>query len=159
AAHLFVFYFACISAITPPVCGAVYTACGFSGTSVMQTGWTATRLGISAYIVPFLFVYHPVLMIKGPSLEIIQAAITATIGVAAVSMAIIGTSYVGNIRWNIFQRALFFGAFIGLITPGTRTDLLGILVMSIGILSHPKIWQSSLNFLRNRKKKVIVESE
>jgi len=159
AAHLFVFYFACISAITPPVCGAVYTACGFSGTSVMQTGWTATRLGISAYIVPFLFVYHPVLMLRGPLMEIVQAAITATIGVAAVSMAIIGTSYIGNIRWNIFQRILFFGAFIGLITPGTRTDLLGILVMTVGILSHPKIWHSSLNFLRNRKKKVIVESE
>jgi len=156
AAHLFVFYFACISAITPPVCGAVYTACGFSQTSVMQTGWTATRLGISAYIVPFLFVYHPVLMLKGSLWEIIQASITATIGVSAVSMAIIGTSYFGNIRWNIFQRILFFGAFIGLITPGTRTDLLGILVMSIGILTHPKIWQSSLNFLWNRKKKVIV---
>ena len=95
-------------------------------------------------------------MLKGSLWEIIQASITATIGVSAVSMAIIGTSYFGNIRWNIFQRILFFGAFIGLITPGTRTDLLGILVMSIGILTHPKIWQSSLNFLWNRKKKVIV---
>lgn len=156
AAHLFVFYFACISAITPPVCAAVYTACGFSGSSVMQTGWTATRLGISAFIVPFLFVYHPVLMLKGPLLEIVQAAITATIGVAAVSMAIIGTSFIGNIRWNIFQRILFFGAFIALIVPGTHSDLLGILAVAIGILSHPRPWLSALNFIRGGKKKIEV---
>jgi TRAP transporter 4TM/12TM fusion protein len=154
AAHLFVFYFACMSAITPPVCGAVYTACGFSGTSVMQTGWTATRLGISAYIVPFLFVYHPVIMLKGPFWEIIQATVTALIAVASVSMAIIGTSYLGDIRWNVLQRILFFSAFIGLIIPGTRTDLLGILVMVIGVLSHPRPWQAVLNLLRNRKKGV-----
>lgn len=152
AAHLFVFYFACISAITPPVCGAVYTACGFSQTSVWSTGWTATRLGISAYIVPFLFVYHPVLLLKGSLMEIIQAAITATIGVAAVSMAIIGTSFLGgNIRWNIFQRILFCGAFIGLITPGTMTDLLGFLALGLGILSHPRTWRSILKFIWNKK--------
>ena len=159
AAHLFVFYFACISAITPPVCGAVYTACGFSGTSVMQTGWTATRLGISAYIVPFLFVYHPVIMLKGPFWEILQATVTAVIAVGSVSMAVIGTSYFGNIRWNIFQRILFFAAFIGLIIPGTRTDLLGILVMVIGIFSHPKPWQAVMNLLGNRKKGVIAKED
>jgi len=160
AAHLFVFYFACISAITPPVCGAVYTACGFSGTSVMQTGWTATRLGISAYIVPFLLVYHPVLMLKGPLLEIIQAAITATIGVAAVSMGMIGTSYFGEeIRWNIFQRILFFGAFIGLITPGIHTDLLGIISMGIGILTHPRPWQFLHRVLWGRKQKMAIADD
>ena len=69
-------------------------------------------------------------------------------------MAIIGTSFVGNIRWNVLQRILFFAAFIGLIIPGTRTDLLGILVMVIGVLSHPRPWQAVLNLLRNRKKGV-----
>jgi len=157
AAHLFVFYFACISAITPPVCGAVYTACGFSGTSVIQTGWTATRLGISAYIVPFLFVYHPVIMLKGPFWEIVQATVTAIIAVASVSMAVIGTSYFGNIRWNVFQRVLFFAAFIGLIIPGTDTDLMGIGVMAIGIFTHPLPRKSIMNLLVNRKKGVAVK--
>jgi len=151
AAHLFIFYFAVVSAITPPVCGAVYTACGFSGSEVMRTGWIATRLGISAYIAPFFFIYHPALLLNAPLVNVLQASITALAGIASISMTFIGTSYWGRIRWNVFQRALFFVAAMLLITPGTRTDLLGSLILAIGVLSHPKPWQSALNLLRNKK--------
>ena len=151
AAHLFIFYFAVVSAITPPVCGAVYTACGFSGSEVMRTGWIATRLGIAAYIAPFFFIYHPALLLNAPLVNVLQASITALAGIASISMTFIGTSYWGRIRWNVFQRALFFVAAMLLITPGTRTDLLGSLILAIGVLSHPKPWQSALNLLRNKK--------
>ena len=112
AAHLFVFYFACISAITPPVCVAVYTACGFSKTDVWSTGWIATRLGISAYIAPFIFVYHPVLLMKGSAFDIVYQFVMACIGVAAVSMAVIGTAYYGKIRWNPTLPIILFGVFL-----------------------------------------------
>ncbi len=157
-AHLFVFYFAAISTITPPVAGAVYTACGFSGSPVMATGWTATRLGISAYIVPFLFVYHPVLLWKGGWLEITQATVSAIVGVAAVSMALIGTSYIGAIRWNLLQRTLFFGAFFALITPGTFSDLLGLSAIVVTVLTHPQSWQRLLRAM-GRKADVAIAVE
>jgi TRAP-type uncharacterized transport system fused permease subunit len=159
AAHLFVFYFAAISTITPPVAGAVYTACGFSGSPVMATGWTATRLGISAYIVPFLFVYHPVLLLKGSWLEITQATVSAIVGVAAVSMALIGTSYIGAIRWNALQRVLFFGAFFALITPGTFSDLLGFGVIVVAALTHPQSWQLLLRTVTGRKAEIAIAVE
>jgi len=156
AAHLFIFYFAAVSAITPPVCGAVYTACGFSGTEVMRTGWIATRLGIAAYLAPFIFVYHPALLLRAPLLDILQAAATAFVGIGSISMAFIGTSYFGHVQWNNFQRVLFFGAALCLIMPETRTDLLGLVVLIIGILSHPKPWQAALNLFRGERKKAGV---
>ncbi|MBI2207046.1 MAG: TRAP transporter fused permease subunit [Candidatus Rokubacteria bacterium] len=156
AAHLFVFYFACISAITPPVAGAVYTACGFSGSSVMQTGWTATRLGIAAYIVPFLFVYHPVLLFKGTWPEIAQATASAVLGVAAVSMAMIGTSFVGGLRWNLLQRAIFLAAFFALLMPGTFSDLLGLAAVAAGVLMHPRPWQALLTAVTGRKRRMAI---
>ena len=141
AAHLFVFYFACISAITPPVCAAVYTACGFSGTDVMKTGKIASMLGISAYIVPFIFVYHPVLLMKGSLFEVLYQFVMASIGVAAVAMGVIGTSYFGNIRWNILSRLLFFVSFFGFIVPSKILDIWAALAVTLGILATPQVWR------------------
>lgn len=151
AAHLFIFYYAIVSAITPPVCGAVYTACGFSGSEVMRTGWIATRLGIAAYLAPFVFIYHPALLMNAPWMDVLQAFLTAVIGLVSISMTFIGTSYWGHIRWNAFQRALFFVAAGLLISPGIRQDLIGALLLGIGVLSHPQVWRGTLNHLRNRK--------
>ncbi|MFH1124908.1 MAG: TRAP transporter fused permease subunit [Pseudomonadota bacterium] len=159
AAHLFVFYFACISAITPPVCAAVYAACAFSGSSVMQTGWTATKLGIAAFFVPFLFVYHQELLLKGSLPAVVQASVTATLGVAVVSMALIGTAYIGDIHWSKFQRVLFFASFLALVTPGTYSDLGGVAFLVVGVISHPKVRQGAVNLLRGGKKKIEVQGD
>jgi TRAP-type uncharacterized transport system fused permease subunit len=142
AAHLFVFYFACVSAITPPVCAAVYTACGFSGTDVMKTGKIASMLGISAYIVPFIFVYHPVLLMKGSPFEVLYQLAMATLGVAAVAMGVIGASYFGNIRWSIPSRLLFFASFFGFIIPSKILDLWAALAVIVGILATPQVWRT-----------------
>ena len=152
AAHLFAFYFACISAITPPVCAAVYAACAFSGTSVWQTGWTATRLGIAAFVAPFLFVYYPELILKGELPVIIQASITAILAMAVVSMAFIGTAYFWDLRWNLFQRGLLLVSFGMLIMPGTITDLLGLFLLIVIHLTHPEVWKR----LKLGKKKIGV---
>lgn len=142
AAHLFVFYFACISAITPPVCAAVYTACGFSGTDVMKTGRIATLLGISAYIVPFIFVYHPVLLMKGTPFDILYQFLMACLGVAAVSMGVIGSSYVGRIRWNWLSRVLFFASFFGFIIPSRILDIWAAAAVIAGILGTSQVWRA-----------------
>jgi TRAP-type uncharacterized transport system fused permease subunit len=141
AAHLFVFYFACISAITPPVCAAVYTACGFSGTDVMRTGWIATRLGISAYIAPFIFIYHPVLLMKGALFDILYQFVMASVGVGAVSMAVIGSCYVGKITWSIPSRLLFFGSFFGFIIPSRELDIWAAVAVIVGIFATPQVWR------------------
>jgi TRAP transporter 4TM/12TM fusion protein len=147
ASHLFVFYFACISAITPPVCAAVYTACGFSGTDVMKTGRIATQLGISAYIAPFIFVYHPVLLMKGGPFDIVYQLVMASIGVAAVSMAVIGTSYFGNIKWSIPSRFLFLGSFFGFIIPSRILDMWAAAAVFLGLLATPQVWRMVLNVI------------
>ncbi len=81
AAHLFLFYFGMVSLITPPDCLPVYIAASIARANFWQTGWTAMRLGIAAYIVPFIFALHPPLIFIGTAKEIILAIITASIGV------------------------------------------------------------------------------
>jgi len=137
ASHLFVFYFACISAITPPVGGAFYAGAAIAGAPLMKTGFNAMKLGVAAYVVPFLFIKSPLLLMKGPALEIIWAIFTGSIGVAVIAMAFQGRSYIGNISWYPWQRILFAAAFLNLITPGLHTDLYGFLLLSIGLVTHP----------------------
>lgn len=154
AAHLFVFYFACISAITPPVCAAVYAACGFSGSNVWSTGWISTRLGISAYIVPFIFVYHPVLLLTGSVGEILYQVGMSCVGVAAVSMAMIGYSYVGKIKWSVLSRFLFFGSFFGFIIPSQGLDIVAGIAVVLGILATPNVW---MTFFRKKPREELAQ--
>jgi len=133
-AHLFVFYFACMSAITPPQCGAIYTAVGFSRTNVFETGWVAMRLAFPAYIVPFIFIYHPVLLMDGSFFDITYQLLMSCLGVAAMSMALLGASYFGGIRWSIPSRMLFSASFFGFIIPSEQLDMLAAIVLAIAIL-------------------------
>jgi len=81
AAHLFLFYFGMISLITPPDCLPVYVAAAIAHADFWKTGWTGMRLAIAAYIVPFVFAFHPALILVGTAREIILAVITASLGV------------------------------------------------------------------------------
>ncbi len=81
AAHLFLFYFGMISLITPPDCLPVYVAAAIARANFWKTGWTGMRLAIAAYIVPFVFAFHPALILVGTAGEIISAVITASLGV------------------------------------------------------------------------------
>src|SRR5437867_11383003 len=81
AAHLFLFYFGMISLITPPDCLPVYVAAAIAKADFWRTGWTGMRLAIAAYIVPFIFAFHPALILVGTATEIILAVLTASIGI------------------------------------------------------------------------------
>lgn len=87
-AHFFIFYYACLSAITPPVALAAYAASAISGSNPMLTGVASLRLGIAAYIVPFMFFYHPAILMIGHPLEIMITVIFALIGIYALASAV-----------------------------------------------------------------------
>jgi TRAP transporter 4TM/12TM fusion protein len=89
-AHLFLFYFGMLSMITPPVCLATYAAASIGGADFMKTGWAGMRLGVVAYVVPFVFVYHPALLMQGAVVDIALAAATAAIGVVLVGVGCAG---------------------------------------------------------------------
>lgn len=114
AAHLFIVYFSSISMITPPVCGAAYAGAALAGADPMKTGWTATRLGIIAYIVPFLFVKFPGLLLKGSFLEILITFISALFGCFFLASSLSGYLF---IELNLIKRVIFALAGFGLLIP------------------------------------------
>ncbi len=100
AAHLFIFYFGMVSMITPPICLAAYTAAAIAQADAMRTGLEATRLGIVAYIVPFLFAFSPALLLKGSVLDVLFASTTAIAGTILISIALTGYLFrnIGRLR-------------------------------------------------------------
>jgi len=114
AAHLFIFYFGMLSMVTPPVCMASYAAASIGKTDPVTTGWHAMRLCAIAYIVPFLFVFSPSLLLIGHWYEVALSVITAIIGAILLGVGIVGYLFrpVG-----IFKRALFVLSATGLLIP------------------------------------------
>jgi TRAP transporter 4TM/12TM fusion protein len=90
AAHLFLFYFGMLSLITPPDCLATYTAAAIAQSDFWKTGWTGMRLGIAAYVVPFVFALHPALILKGTIGDILVAVIASSIGTFMLAVACAG---------------------------------------------------------------------
>lgn len=139
AAHFFVFFFACIGAITPPVCLAAYAAAGLAKTDPWATGWRAFRMGLVGYIVPFLFVINPVLLLSGKSLsETIQAIITAMVGVTALCFGIEGFF---RKPLPILLRLLLVAGALGLMIPGTKTDLIGAGLLLLAFLYYRFVYK------------------
>jgi TRAP transporter 4TM/12TM fusion protein len=128
AAHLFIFYFGCMSLVTPPVALAAYAAAVIAKADFWQTGWESSRLGIVGYIVPFIFVYQPALLLHGSTGEVLLAATTAILGTVALAGAVSGYIF-GYISW--WQRIVLGIASITLIYPGWKTDFAGIVLVAI----------------------------
>jgi TRAP transporter 4TM/12TM fusion protein len=136
AAHLFVFYFGMMSLVTPPVAIAAFFAANLAGAEPMRTGWAATRLGWTAYIVPFLFVYSPSLLFRGSPLSVAIAVATAVGGVWLVSVGLAGYS-VRPIGWAL-RGAFALSGFLLMIPAGIAwwgiwTDIAG-LVLGLALL-------------------------
>jgi len=114
AAHLFIFYFGMLSMVTPPVCMASYAAASIGKTDPIKTGWEAMRLCSIAYIVPFLFVFSPSLLLIGHWYEVTLSVITAIGGSILLGVGMVGYLFrpVG-----IMKRLLFIIAAVGLLIP------------------------------------------
>ena len=130
AAHMFAFYFSCLSAVTPPVALAVYAAASIGGAGLWASGWQAVKFAAAGFIVPFFFVYNPALLFAGPWTEILRAVLTGMVGVIALAAALEG--YFLRVA-NWFERLLFLAAAFLLIDPGAVTDLIGAGVLAVVI--------------------------
>jgi TRAP-type uncharacterized transport system fused permease subunit len=121
-AHFFVFYYAVISAITPPVAVAAYAAASIAGTPMQDTGWSAVRLGAAVYLVPFAMVFSPPLVLMGSWDEIAVATVTAIIGVTALAITVQGYWTVNS---TLLERFMTGAASLLLIYSGWKTDFIG----------------------------------
>lgn len=126
--HMFVFYFSIMAVITPPVALASYIAAGIAGANANQVGWTAVRIGILAFIVPYMFVFGPALLLEGPILEVIWAIATALFGVIVMGHAMEGY-LIRNISW--LNRLLLVVAALFTILQGAFTDLIGVGIFAV----------------------------
>lgn len=129
AAHLFVFYFACISAITPPVALAAYAGAAIAKANPNQVGFTAMKLGSAAFIVPYMFVFEPSLLLIGDPLNIILAGASSLIGTFSLACSMQG--YLLGREINFYLRIPLFISAILLIKPGLYSDLVGILTLAV----------------------------
>ena len=135
AAHLFVFYFAIISAITPPVCAAVYAATAIARSNWLQTGWLAVRMGLAGFVAPFLFVYRPAVLLEGHPMDILWSSLVSALAILALAGGAIGY-FGGRCRW--FESVLLIAGALLLIMPGWVTDLIGIIVVGVIFLLQKK---------------------
>lgn len=123
-AHFFVFYFAVLSAITPPVALASYAAAGISGSNPMETSVTSFKIGIAAFIVPFMFFYNSAILMDGSWIEVTRAGLTAVFGVFLLSSGVQGWFMGARSAW--FLRAGLVLCALFMISGGLITDLIGI---------------------------------
>ncbi len=136
AAHLFVFYFGIVADITPPVALAAFAGSGIAGSDPLKTGVEAFKLGMAAYLVPYIFAMSPVLILVRPEgvstfvfiILVIKAVITALLGMVGIGGSTTGY-FVTRGRW--YERILLFLAGISLIDPGTTTDIFGFSLLAI----------------------------
>ncbi len=133
AAHMFAFYFAILSAITPPVALAVFAAASLAKADIWITGFAAMRAAAPAYIVPFMFVYEPMLLliVKDWAAEwpfVVWSVITATVGVICLAASLFGWLLGNATAW---QRLLLFVSALCLIKPGLITDAIGLALLAL----------------------------
>jgi TRAP transporter 4TM/12TM fusion protein len=131
AAHMFAFYFAVLSAITPPVALAVYAAAGLAKSNLWKTGWAAIKVGAAGFIVPFMFVYEPALLMIGEWPNIIWRFILSCVGIALLAAGLHG--YLFRVM-PVWERAVSIsGAFL-LVVPAFWTDIAGLGILG-GLLA------------------------
>ena len=138
AAHLFVFYFGIIADITPPVALAAMAGSAIAKSDPFKTGLNAVKLAIAAFLVPYIFVFNPKMLLIGAQwYDVLQISLTAIIGMLGIAAALEG--YFTR-HAHLLQRVLFLAGGLLLIEPGLMTDILGIVIILIPIL-----WQTLEN--------------
>ena len=127
-AHFFVFYFAVLSAITPPVALASYAAAGISGANAIQTSVTSFKVGIAAFIVPFMFFYNSALLMRGEWVDIVHVALTALLGIYLLAASVQGWLF-GAL--HIGLRVIVGVAALSMISGGWVSDAIGLSVAAL----------------------------
>lgn len=142
SAHLFVFYFACLSTITPPVALSAFAGAAIAGANPMSVGWTALRLGVAAYLIPYMFVLDNNLLLQGDNtIFLFIDILTAIIGIYALAIAAQGY-FVDKV--NIISRILYALSALSLIIPIFLISTFGIILFTIMILKD-LLWEKNTN--------------
>uniref|UniRef100_UPI003564208A TRAP transporter large permease subunit n=1 Tax=Roseovarius sp. TaxID=1486281 RepID=UPI003564208A len=135
-AHLFIFYYATLSGITPPVAVVIFAAAGVAGAPAMRTAWYAMRLGFVAWIVPFVFAYYPSLIgFGGLTLPGLLNMVSATLGVIAVCSSFEGWAL--N-RSSVLERLLFFAGGLGLMFPSAVLAPTGLVLVATALFLNKR---------------------
>jgi len=135
AAHFFVFYYAIFAGLTPPVCGTVFVASAMADSNWVKTAWISIRLSIGAFLVPFILIFNPGMILIGSTVEIIQTSITSLFGILALGAGFMGY-LTRNLNWPL--RIILVGAGIAMVHPGLATDIAGIAVI-LAVFAYLKI--------------------
>lgn len=138
AAHMFVFFFGMYSFITPPVSLGAFAAAGIAGSSPMATGYLAWKIALPGFILPFIFVFYPAMLMKGSWPEILSVAATGLVGVLFASTALVGFL---RRNLNLLERGALITAGILLIHGGLVTDVLGMVLGALRrstVISAPR---------------------
>jgi TRAP transporter 4TM/12TM fusion protein len=130
AAHMFILYMGVTSDLTPPTCLSPFAAAGIAGSPPMATAWQAMRLGAVLYIVPFMFVYSPALLVMGSLPEIVLATLTAGLGIFCLAAGLQGWL---RLAATPVERALLLGAAGALISPSLYTDVAGVGLLAVAL--------------------------
>ena len=138
-AHMFIFIFSCVGAITPPVALAAFTAAGISGANANKTGFRAFRYGLMAFIIPFMFLCSPELLLNAAPGATATAVLSAVAGVICLVITLEG--YFVRF-WNLPSRIFMAAAALLLIMPGLSTDLAGAGALAAAVI---------INFVSARK--------
>ncbi|MDP2333756.1 MAG: TRAP transporter large permease subunit, partial [Reyranella sp.] len=134
-AHLFILYWGLISFITPPVALAAIAAASIARADPWRTGVWAMRLGLINFVLPFLFVLNPTLILIGTPLQIVHDVATACFSVWLLAAGLEGWLYgFGAIGWA--SRLLLIAGALGLLVPGITTDLIGLGLLSVVYLGN-----------------------
>lgn len=135
AVHMFIFYFATLGPITPPSCSCAFVAAGIAGKGAppFGVGWMALRLASVSLIVPFTFMYNPVLLLQGAPLEIAIGALTAILGVTALAIGLQGW-LIGKLNW--LQRTMFLATAVMMIWPSWQADVVGAALGTAAVGYH-----------------------
>ena len=130
AAHMFAFYFGIIADVTPPVALAALAGAAIAKAKPMRTAVNATKLAIGAFIIPYMFVFNPqLLMIDANALQLIYILITALIGMFGISVALEGYGF--SLTRNVFERLLFAAGGLLCVIPEGMTDIIGLCMLAV----------------------------
>ena len=140
SAHMFIFMFASVGALTPPVAITAYTAAAIAKADANKTGFTAFRMGLVAYVIPFIFLLNPAILMIGTGFEVASACVTAIAGVFCLCAAIEGYMFK---YWSMVSRIMLGAASLAMMIPGTVTDVIGIVLVVVGfaldkLVFHPE---------------------
>ena len=125
---MFVFYFGIIADVTPPVALAAYAGAGISGGNALKTGVNASKLAIAAFIIPYMFVLNPeLLLVDGVTAGLMLSLVTAIVGMIALSSSLIG--YLAR-PMSMVERLILGGGGLMMIKPGLMTDVIGLAIFA-----------------------------